>query len=61
MLSATGTAGLFFGKDWRAFVVDSLMVREQPDRVSALFGSLHNKQSTGNWYGQEESDCLIKT
>jgi hypothetical protein len=23
--------------------------------------TLHNKQLTENWYGQGESDCLIKT
>ena len=29
------------------------------ERVSAL--SLYNEQSTQNWSGQGESDCLIKT
>ena len=26
-----------------------------------LFNSLHKEQPTQNWYGQGESDCLIKT
>ncbi|TPX32103.1 hypothetical protein SeLEV6574_g08484 [Synchytrium endobioticum] len=31
------------------------------DRGKLLFYLVHNKQLIKNWYGQGESDCLIKT